>query len=127
MTLTLDILTNNRTYFRGLVHQVTFAAHDGIMGILPNHAPFITALDSVGGTVSWVLADDTALSSLLAVGGMVHVMPDRVTFLVDDAYTTDDLDLTTVRNNYTKASAQDPHSIDARTYKAQLSFFGDNV
>ena len=82
--LTVQVVSPDRTVFSGDAASVVAPAWDGEVGILKNHAPFITLLGSGslvidkvgGGSVSFHVA-----------GGIMKVEDDRVTILTEYAGT----------------------------------------
>ena len=70
---------------------------EGEEGILPKHAPFLTALKP--GVLRANVVEDGAASRLeLATSeGFMQALPDRVTVLVDDALRFEDVDVAKTR------------------------------
>lgn len=44
MPLKVQVISPERVLFEGVAESVTAPAHDGVVGILPHHAPFMTLL-----------------------------------------------------------------------------------
>ena len=44
MALTVQLISPDKVLFEGTTASVTAPAHDGVVGILPSHAPFMTLL-----------------------------------------------------------------------------------
>jgi F-type H+-transporting ATPase subunit epsilon len=78
-TLQLEVLARDRHVFSGVVASVTLPAVDGLMGILPGHAPLVTALGPGA-----VAASPQALCFPVS-GGFAQVLPDRVTVIADSS------------------------------------------
>lgn len=58
----LEVVTPEKVIFDGRVTTLTLPAVDGLMGVLPNHAPIVTAL-----TVGPLVAKDTTGKDILMV------------------------------------------------------------
>ena len=87
-TLTLRIATLEKLVFDGVVQSVTLPGSAGVLTILPNHMPLITAL-SLGEITARGEHDEfyLAISS-----GMVEVQPQRVLVLADEAERAEEID-----------------------------------
>jgi len=87
--LKLEIVTPERKVFDADVDSVTVPTATGDAGILPNHAPLVSALKP--GVVSYTAkgtSDKFAIS-----GGFVEVSSDRVSVLADNAEGADEIDV----------------------------------
>jgi F-type H+-transporting ATPase subunit epsilon len=89
MPLRLDIVTVERVVFSGDVDMVIAPGIEGEMGILPRHAPLITALTYGELRVKRGNAED----SYAIGGGFVEVLPHQVTVMADTAERADEIDL----------------------------------
>ena len=91
MPLKLEIVTQERpVYSADDVDMVLAPGVDGMLGILPRHAPLMTAL--VPGEI--VIRKTGQEDVLMAVGGgFLEVRPDRVTILADSAERAEDIDV----------------------------------
>lgn len=89
MPLSLDIITQERVvYAADDVEMVVAPGVDGVMGILPNHTPVLTALKE--GELK-ILRDGE--EEFFAVGGgFMEVRPDRVIVLAETAEVADEID-----------------------------------
>jgi F-type H+-transporting ATPase subunit epsilon len=89
MPLHLEIVTAERMVYTDEVDMVIAPAWDGEVGILPHHAPLLTALQvgelrvKKGGTEQ----------SLVIAGGFLEVSNGRVTILADAAEHAEEIDL----------------------------------
>jgi F-type H+-transporting ATPase subunit epsilon len=81
MTLRLDIVTIERLAFSGDVDIVIAPGVQGELGILPMHAPLITALAE--GELRFTQGDDE--QSFAISGGYLEVLNNQVTVLADSA------------------------------------------
>jgi len=79
-TLHCEVLTPNGRAFAGEVRSVEAHAVDGRIGILPRHAPLITALGK--GPLRVVLADGTEKKWTLD-GGFLEVLDNHVSIAAE--------------------------------------------
>ena len=87
--LKLEIVTPEKRVLDTEVDSVTVTTATGEAGILPNHAPLISALKP--GVLSYAVK---GVSSKLAVsGGFVEVNGNTVSVLADSASTADEIDV----------------------------------
>jgi F-type H+-transporting ATPase subunit epsilon len=89
MPLKLDIVTVERLVYSQDVDMVIAPGIDGEMGILPRHAPLLTALTY--GELRVKRGDDE--DSFAISGGFMEVQPDQVTVLADTAERAGEIDL----------------------------------
>ena len=79
-TLTLKIITPNELYFEGPVEHVTVPGYNGYLGILKNHASFVTPIAK--GNLTY--RDAAGKTSAVKVdGGFLEVLKNRVLVLTD--------------------------------------------
>ena len=84
-----EIITAERIVFKGDVDMVVAPGIDGQLGILPHHAPLMTAL-SIGELVLHMAGqEDTAMA---IGGGFMEVGPQHVTILADSAERAEEID-----------------------------------
>jgi F-type H+-transporting ATPase subunit epsilon len=89
MSILCDIVTQERTVFSEQVEYVSLPGIEGIMGILPNHAPMLTAL-----SFGEVMVRRSGDEEFFAIGGgFAEVQPDHVIILADSAEQADEIDL----------------------------------
>ena len=86
--LKLEIVTPERKVFDGTVEMVTVPTTTGDVGILPNHAPLISAVKP--GILSF--QNRGAAERLAVAGGFVEVSGDSVYVLVDTAESAAEID-----------------------------------
>lgn len=86
--LKLEIVTPEKKIFDGTVESVTVPTATGEAGILPSHAPLISALKP--GILSY--SNKGAVERLAVAGGFVEVSSDSVSVLVDAAETAAEID-----------------------------------
>ena len=91
MPLKLEIVTQERrVYSADDVEMVVAPGVEGEMGILPHHAPLITALQEGMMRVKRAGGD----KEVLAIhGGFMEVLPDKVTVLADTAERAEEIDI----------------------------------
>ncbi|HEX2912802.1 MAG TPA: F0F1 ATP synthase subunit epsilon [Chloroflexia bacterium] len=89
MPLNLQIVTAEKTVFNDDVDMVVVPGSDGVLGILPRHAPLLSALKPGelhyrrGGEVTY----------LAIGGGFVEVLNNKVIILADSAERSEEIDL----------------------------------
>jgi F-type H+-transporting ATPase subunit epsilon len=89
--LKLEIVTQERrVYSADDVEMVVAPGTEGEMGILPHHAPLITALQEGIMRVKRASGDEEVLA---IHGGFMEVLPDKVTVLADTAERAEEIDL----------------------------------
>jgi F-type H+-transporting ATPase subunit epsilon len=91
--LKLEIVTPEKRVVDETVDSVTVPTLSGEAGILPNHAPLISALKP--GILSFTNKGTT--ERLAVAGGFVEVSSDTVSVLTDLAETASDIDVDAVR------------------------------
>ncbi len=84
----LDIVTVERQLVSEQVDYVSAPGVDGVLGILPRHAPLLTAL--VPGELRY--KKDNEEYSFAVGGGFMEVRPDHVTVLADTAEEAEEID-----------------------------------
>lgn len=87
-TIRLEIITAERQVFADDVDIVVAPGMEGQLGILPRHAPLMTALQP-----GEIMYRKNGEPTYLAVtGGFMEVMGNRVTILADAAERSDEID-----------------------------------
>jgi F-type H+-transporting ATPase subunit epsilon len=87
-TIRLEIVTAERVVVSEEVEYISAPGIDGVLGILPRHAPLLTAL-----TVGELRYKKGAQELSFAIGGgFMEVRPDKVTVLADVAESADEID-----------------------------------
>ncbi|HMQ05112.1 MAG TPA: ATP synthase F1 subunit epsilon [Pyrinomonadaceae bacterium] len=100
--LKLEIVTPERKVVDAEVDSVTVPTMSGEAGILPNHAPLISALKP--GVLSF--SSKGALEKLAVAGGFVEVSADRVSVLTDVAEDPTEIDMESARSERDKAEKE---------------------
>ena len=106
-TLKLEIVTPEAKIYSDDVEMVTFTGIDGQMGVLPQHAPIMTAL-----AAGEIVAKKDGQNIFLAVGeGFVQVTREKVSVITDMAIKADDIDEAKVRALLYEAAMIDEQSV----------------
>lgn len=88
-TINLEVISGERTVYRGDVDMVIAPGVEGELGILPHHTLLMTVLKP--GELRFKVGGEE--QSLVVSGGFLQVMPDRVTILADAAERVEEIDL----------------------------------
>jgi F-type H+-transporting ATPase subunit epsilon len=91
--LKLEIVTPEKKVLDESVDSVTVPTVTGEIGVLPNHAPLISALKS--GILTYTVKGST--DKLVVSGGFVEVSTDQVSVLTDVAERADEIDAEAAR------------------------------
>lgn len=79
----VTLISPERAWYDGPASAVRAPAYDGEVGILPQHAPFVTLLGQ--GTVT--ISAEGATSRFTVRGGFLQVVADVVRIVAEDAQT----------------------------------------
>lgn len=93
--LKLEIVTPEKRVFDAEVDSVTVPTATGEAGILPNHAPLISALKP--GILAYSIKGTS--EKLAVAGGFVEVNGNKVAVLADTAETAEEIDLDVARSD----------------------------
>ena len=91
--LRLEIVTPERRALDAEVDSVTVPTASGEAGILPNHAPLISALKP--GILTYT--QKSVINKLAVSSGFVEVNADKVAIMVDSAETAGEIDIDAAR------------------------------
>jgi F-type H+-transporting ATPase subunit epsilon len=101
MTIRCEIITQERVVYTDDVDMVVAPGADGVLGILPHHAPLLTTLQ-----YGELLVRKAGKEEVFAIGGgVLEVTPSKVTVLADAAERADEIDLS--RAEAARQRAQD--------------------
>ena len=100
--LRLEIVTPERKIVDTEADSVTVPTASGEVGLLPNHAPLISALKP--GILTYTRGSST--ERMLVTGGFVEVNRDRVSVLADAAESADEIDAEAARASRKQAEQQ---------------------
>ncbi len=105
MTLTVRVVSPDKTVWDATAEEVVLPSTTGQLGVLTGHAPLLTALDTAvmrvrpaGQNQDWV--------AIALMGGFAEVENDQVTILVNGAERGDTINLEAARTAYTQAEAR---------------------
>nr|YP_009647985.1 ATP synthase CF1 epsilon subunit [Cycas szechuanensis]QWK46661.1 ATP synthase CF1 epsilon subunit [Cycas bifida]UBX38471.1 ATP synthase CF1 epsilon subunit [Cycas taiwaniana]QBZ38422.1 ATP synthase CF1 epsilon subunit [Cycas szechuanensis]UNV38237.1 ATP synthase CF1 epsilon subunit [Cycas szechuanensis]WHS16290.1 ATP synthase CF1 epsilon subunit [Cycas bifida] len=101
MTLNLRVLTPNRVVWDSEVEEIILSTNSGQIGVLPNHAPIVAALD-IGITK---IRLDGQWSTMAFMGGFARIDNNKITILVNDAEKGIDIDPREARETFRIAEA----------------------
>jgi F-type H+-transporting ATPase subunit epsilon len=79
----VTLIAPDRSLFDGTATSVVAPAYDGLVGILPGHAPFLTLL----GTGPLTIAEGGSSSRFTVAGGFLQVVGDTVRVVAEHADT----------------------------------------
>lgn len=89
MPIRCDIVTQDRPLFSGDVDMVVAPGSEGVLGILPHHAPLLTTL-----TYGILTVKQAGNEQAFAIaGGIMEVLPDEVTVLADVGERVEEIDV----------------------------------
>lgn len=98
--LDLEVVSPDRKLFTGDVEAVQVPAANGYLGVLPGHAPLLSALGSgvltlteIGGRKRYIAVHE----------GVMEVLPDRVRVLASDAEWSDQVNVEKARTELERA------------------------
>ena len=91
--LRLEIVTPERRALETDVDSVTVPTASGEAGILPNHAPLVSALKP--GILTY--AHKSVINKLAVSSGFIEVNADKVAVMVDTAESPDEIDIDAAR------------------------------
>ena len=91
-TIPFKLITPRSVAFEGDATLVIAVGTEGEEGILPSHAPFLTALRPGILRANVVEGSDAKRLVFATSEGFMQALPDRLTVLVDEAFQRDDID-----------------------------------
>ena len=93
MPISVEIVTQEKIVFsEPAADMVVVPGSDGVIGVLPHHAPLLTTL--ADGEL--IVRKGRAEESFAIFGGVVDIRPDRVVVLADLAESSFDIDVAAV-------------------------------
>lgn len=101
MPLRCEIATQDRLLFEGPADEVIAPGSQGEIGVLPHHAPLLTTLDYGILRVRYEGKED----AFTIGGGVMEVLPDRVTVLADVGENVAEIDA--ARSEQARARAEE--------------------
>lgn len=88
MSIRCEVVTQDRLLFEGEADMVIAPGSEGMMGILPDHAPLLSTLDLGLLTVRHAGGEEI----FTIAGGVMEVQPDLITVLADVGEHVDEID-----------------------------------
>ncbi len=79
--MNVTLISPEGSVFEGEADSVVVPAHDGEVGILPRHAPFMTLL----GSGKLVVRGGEGVSTFVVEGGFMQVTDDTVRIVTENA------------------------------------------
>ena len=104
MTLTVRVLSPDKTVWDAVAEEVVLPSTTGQLGILSGHAPLLTALDTGVMRVRPSKNEDWVAIALL--GGFAEVDQDEVTILVNSAERGDKINAEEARSAFNEAQTR---------------------
>lgn len=101
MVSNLRVMAPNRIVWNSEVWEIVSSTNSGQVGILPNHAPLLTALDM--GVLK--IRRDEQWSSMALMGGFAMIDDNQVTILVNEAERATEIDPDEARRTFQMAQA----------------------
>nr|YP_009973946.1 ATP synthase CF1 epsilon subunit [Eupodium kaulfussii]YP_009974036.1 ATP synthase CF1 epsilon subunit [Marattia cicutifolia]QNH93862.1 ATP synthase CF1 epsilon subunit [Eupodium kaulfussii]QNH93952.1 ATP synthase CF1 epsilon subunit [Marattia cicutifolia] len=119
MILNLRVMAPNRIVWNSEVQEIILSTNSGQIGILPNHAPLLTALDI--GVIR--IRRDGQWSTMALMGGFATIENNQMTILVNEAETATEIDFEEAQENFKKAQTNLAQAEGKkRTIEANLAF-----
>ncbi|WP_193196384.1 ATP synthase F1 subunit epsilon [Nostoc sp. MG11] len=104
MTLTVRVISPDKTVWDAAAEEVVLPSTTGQLGILTGHAPLLTALDT--GVMRVRAAKNQNWQAIALLGGFAEVEENEVTILVNGAERGDKINLEEARTAYNQAEAR---------------------
>nr|QUG10573.1 ATP synthase CF1 epsilon subunit [Hymenophyllum wrightii] len=101
MMLNLRVMAPNRIVWNSEVREIISSTNSGQIGILPNHAPLLTALDM--GVLK--IRYDGQWCTMALMGGFAMVDNNQVTILVNEAERATEIDPDEAQRTFQTAKA----------------------
>lgn len=102
MVMTVRVIAPDKTVWDAPAEEVILPSTTGQLGILANHAPLLTALET--GVMRVRSGKDWLAIALM--GGFAEVESNEVTILVNGAERGDQIDINAAKANYASAKEQ---------------------
>lgn len=90
-TTHLKIITTDKIVYDDDVEVINLKTAIGYIGILPNHAPFVSNIDIGKLTINYENSEKYRISTIS--DGMVYVEPHNITILTDDIIFAEDINI----------------------------------
>jgi len=96
-TVSFKLVTPAKVVFDGQAALVIAVTTEGEEGVLPKHAPFLAALRPGVLRANVLLDGQPSRLELATSDGFMQALPDRVTVLVDEAQSFEEVDVAAAR------------------------------
>ena len=100
MTLNLRVMAPNRIVWNSEIQEIILSTNSGQIGILPNHAPLLTALD-IG--IVKIRLKEQQWSTMALMGGFAMIENNQMTILVNEAEKAVEIDFQEAEDTFRKA------------------------
>ncbi|MBW4646134.1 MAG: F0F1 ATP synthase subunit epsilon [Goleter apudmare HA4340-LM2] len=104
MTLTVRVISPDKTIWDAPAEEVVLPSTTGQLGILTGHAPLLTALDT--GVLRVRAAKNQGWQAIALLGGFAEVEENEVTILVNGAERGDAINLEAARTAFNEAQTR---------------------
>nr|QUB02936.1 ATP synthase CF1 epsilon subunit [Ulva sp.]UAV85700.1 ATP synthase epsilon chain [Ulva prolifera] len=119
MSLQVCIMTPDKIFWDEEAEEIILPTNTGQMGVLPKHAPLITALDI--GVMS--IRQDNSWDSFALMNGFASIQNDKVTILVNSAESKQTIDKDKAEKEFLEAQERVNKTIDEKEkVEAVLAF-----
>ena len=119
MNLQVCIMTPDKIFWDEEAEEIILPTNTGQMGVLPKHAPLITALDI--GVMS--IRQDNSWDSFALMNGFASIQNDKVTILVNSAESKQTIDKDKAEKEFLEAQERVNKTIDEKEkVEAVLAF-----
>jgi F-type H+-transporting ATPase subunit epsilon len=119
MTLNLRVMAPNRIVWSSEAQEIILSTNSGQIGILPNHAPLLTALDI--GVMK--VRINSIWSTMALMGGFAMIENNQLTILVNEAEKASEIDLEEAQQTFDLAQQSlDQATGRKQTIEANLAF-----
>ncbi len=103
-TIPFKLITPTKVVFEGDAELVIAVTTEGEEGVLAHHAPFLSALKPGVLRANIVESGAARRLELATSEGFMQALPDRITVLVDEALTFEEIDVAQARTELSMAS-----------------------
>ena len=102
MSLEVSIIVPDRVFWKDQAQEIIFPTITGQMGVLENHIPLLTGLDT---GVMKVRQNADEWMAIAIMGGFALVSENKITVLVNGAAVSSDIDAQEVESVFLQAKA----------------------
>lgn len=98
--LKLSVVSPSRTLFEGEALYVQIPTYDGLIGVLPGHAPLISVL---GYGMMRARIEEKKEESFLIAGGFLEIINNRITVLANSVEYVEEIDIEQAQKDFDAA------------------------